>query len=365
MKNKVYKTLLLLLLIPTALLANPKKFRGKYTKEKLIQKEFSVNENALLTIKNRYGNINVTSWDENKVVIEIKIKVNGDDEDSVIERLEGINIGFEQNQNLVTAKTRFGNDNQSWWSKVKCNWYGSKVNMEVNYTVKIPVTNHIDFTNDYGSITLNRISGNANIHCDYGQVIIGELLGNSNTLYFDYSNNSTIGYMKKGEINADYSDFVLNNADSLILHADYTSSTIKKINTLDFNCDYGSLEVEEATSIKGNGNYLDTKIGDISSKIDVTSDYGAIVIQKLTATIKLVNIHTDYTSVKVGYDTACTFDFAIKTSYGNITTDFETTHKSNKTIAKKHEGYYGATNSTNKIAISTSYGSIKLTTAPK
>ena len=363
MKNKVYKALLLLLLIPTALLADPEKFRGKYTKEKTINKEFSVNENALLKIKNRYGNLNVTSWDQNTIVMEVSITVNGDDEDIVTERLEGIQINFENSPSQVTAKTQFGEDNQSWWTKVKCSWTGNKVNMEVNYTVKVPVNNHVDFNNDYGSISLDRINGNATIHCDYGQVILGELLGNENALYFDYSHNSSITYMKKGKINADYSDFVLNDAETLILNADYTGSKIKKVDTLEFNCDYGSLRVDEARLIEGNGDYLDTKIGIVSSKIDLVSDYGAIVIKKLNKTIESVNIRTDYTGVKIAYDPNCSFDCMIKTSYGGITTDIETLQKNKEITSKKYEGYYGTDASKNTIAISTSYGSVKLTSS--
>ncbi len=365
MKNKIYKTLLVLLLIPTALLADPEKFRGKHTKEKNIEKEFSVNEDALITIKNRYGNINATSWNQDKVHIEINIIVNGDDEDIVMERLNGINIIFENTANIVTAITRFENDHQSWWNKVKCNWTSSKVNMEINYTIKLPVTNNIDFNNDYGSINLDRISGDTTIHCDYGQVILGELLGKNNILHFDYSHNSSIAYMRKGKINADYSDFVLNDVEALILNADYTGSKIKKIGQLEFNCDYGSLQIDKATYIKGNGNYLDTKIGNVSSKIDISSDYGAIVIKKLNKSIASVNINTNYTGVQIGYDPSCNFDCIIKTSYGGITTDIETLQKNKEITSKRYEGYYGTDTTSNTIAISTSYGNVKLTSLPK
>lgn len=37
------------------------------------------------------------------------------------------------------------------------------MNMKINYTVKVPVTNSVDFNNDYGSITLDKIKGNAKI----------------------------------------------------------------------------------------------------------------------------------------------------------------------------------------------------------
>mgnify|MGYP003655960268 FL=1 len=78
MKTILYKyTWLLLLAFTTVANANDTDFNGKHTREKTIKKEFNVNANALLKINNSYGNLNITSWNENRVVIEVHIKTNG------------------------------------------------------------------------------------------------------------------------------------------------------------------------------------------------------------------------------------------------------------------------------------------------
>lgn len=358
----LYSKIILIFLLPVFAFANaeigPK---GKYTKEKSLKKEFSVSSDALLKISNDYGNLDITSWNEDRIVMEIKIKVSGNNEEKVIKKLENIDVEFDASSQLVSAKTIFNKEGNSWWDKLTSGW-NNNINMKINYTVKVPVTNSIDLNNDYGSITLDKIEGNAKINCDYGQIIIGELMDDDNYINIDYTNNSRIKYMKSGKINADYSGFELEKAERIDLNADYTQSKITSVGELDYNCDYGGIKVDNVGSMNGNGDYLDTKIGSVSKELNIVSDYGSIIVKQLKSTTKEVTIKTDYTGVDLGYENGFNFDFIIKTSYGGIKLDddinIQKKYKNNS--KKEYEGYNGQSNSGNLISIYSSYGGIKL-----
>ena len=78
MKTLLFKyAVIALLAIPLVGSANDGKLNGKYTKEKTIKKEYDVNSNALLKVNNSYGTLTLSSWDEDRVVIEVHIKTNG------------------------------------------------------------------------------------------------------------------------------------------------------------------------------------------------------------------------------------------------------------------------------------------------
>ena len=281
MKTKLqFRYVLMLLLVPAMLFANGDKRKGKYTKEKKINKEYTVNANAALEIDNSYGNIDVVSWSENRTVIEVHIITNGDNEEKVKEKLKDIDVEFSATASRVSAKTGFkGKKNGSW------SWFGGKnknVHMEINYTVKVPVTNSVDLNNDYGAINLDKLEGHAKISCDYGQIIVGELMADNNYLNFDYTNNSTIGYMKSGKINADYSGFTLEKVGNLELTADYTKSEVMEAADVNYNCDYGKVTLGKANSIVGRGDYVTNRIGTVSGSLDLNTDYGSIKVDRLT-----------------------------------------------------------------------------------
>lgn len=74
---------MVVLILVLVLVNNDFKFNGKYIKEKKLKKEFIVNVEVGFIVDNSYGNIDIVIWNENKIVIEVYIIINGNDEEWV------------------------------------------------------------------------------------------------------------------------------------------------------------------------------------------------------------------------------------------------------------------------------------------
>lgn len=351
-----FKAIVFLLLFPALLMATDGKY--KYTKNKTINKEFTVNNNAMLEVDNSFGNVDIVTWNENRIVIEVRIETHGNNEEKTQKRLDAIDVNFSATSSLVSAKTIFNKNG-------KKNWFGNNNNtsMEINYTIKMPVSNSLDLSNDYGSININRLEGHAKINCDYGQLIIGELMADNNSLNFDYTSKSTIGYMKSGKINADYSGFTLDKAERLDLNADYTNSKIGEVNEIHYNCDYGKITVDKVANLEGIGDYISHRIGTVSGNLNINADYGSIKIERLTSSVKNVIIKSDYTSIKVGYNSGLNFDFILDLEYASLSGEEDLTvqHSDKRNTSKRLTGYHGSKNSGNTLNINSEYGGLTLT----
>jgi len=360
MKTLLFKYILLaLLIVPVAGVASNGKLKGKYTKEKTIKKEFDVNTDALLKVSNSYGNLSLSSWNENRVVIEVHIKTSGNNESKVQEKLDKITVDFDASSDMVSAKTIFNKDKGWGWNWGKNN----NVNMQINYIIKLPVKNSVHLNNDYGNIMLDRIDGHAKISCDYGRLEIGELHGRNNELKFDYTSKSTIEYVRSAKISADYSGFTIQKAGDLFISADYTNSAIGQMQNLEYSSDYGKLDVEEAYSVKGNGDYINVKLGTIHGNVDINADYGSVSIKNMAEDAGNVSIRSDYTGIKIGYDPMYNFNFEITTEYAGVSgkDDFEIKISKEKSNERYYKGFYGSENSENMISITTDYGSVSFT----
>lgn len=348
---------ILFFVLPILTHAHEGQLKGKYTKEKTIKKEFEVNSNALMSIDNSYGNLNITSWNENRIMIEVRIKTNGNNEDKVQKKLDEISVDFKSGRDMVSARTIFNQNNNNWnW-----NWGGgNNVNMQIDYFIKVPVKNNVHLNNDYGSIILDRIDGHAKINCDYGRLEIGELRGRNNELNFDYTSKSSIGYINSGTISADYSGFTIEKAGDLVIKADYTNSTVLKMDNLQYSSDYGSIEIEEVNNIQGNGDYINVKLGTIHGNVDISADYGSLKINELAADAGNVQIKSDYMGINIGYSPQYYFDFEITAEYAGVSgkDNFEISISKEQSNQKYYKGYYGKSNSGNKVSVSSDYGSI-------
>lgn len=351
-----FRILWLALLLPLFSFSNSLEVKDKHEKQKTIKKEFNVSSNALVSIDNSYGNLDIVTWNENRVVFEITITTSGNNEEKVNDRLNEIEVEFEASSNSVSAKTHFNkNKSKSWW-----NWGKSNVNMKVNYIVKMPMTNSVNLSNDYGSINLDKLEGKATISCDYGKITTKELMADGNLLKFDYTQNSYFEFIKSGTIQADYSGYTVSKAENLKVSADYTKSKIDLVENIEYNCDYGGMTIEKANNIKGNGDYLTTVIGDVYKNVELRADYGSIKINRLNPNAGNVSISSDYVGIKIGLANGYAFDFEIDLEYASLrdADGFEFTKRREESSDKYYLGYYGNSNSGNLIKINSDYGSV-------
>ena len=355
----LYKAALTLFLIPTLVLgSNNENWNGKYTKEKTVKKEFTVNRDALLKVDNSYGNIDIMTYDGNTVTIEVHIKTNGNNEEKVQKKLDDIHIEFNGSSSMVEARTKFSKGSSSWWNWGKNN----NVNMEVNYVINLPITNSVDLSNDYGSINLDKLEGKATISCDYGKITTKELMADNNILRFDYTNNSYFEYIKSGKINADYSGYTVGKAKDLQINADYTKSEVEVVEDVNYNCDYGSIHIEKANNVTGNGDYLTARLGDIYKNVSLRADYGSIEVKQMTANAGNLDIVSDYAGITIGYNSSYNFNFEIDLEYASLRNkdELEISKQIIESSDKHYEGYYGNANSGNLIKIKSEYGSVSL-----
>lgn len=365
MKAIIYNLSLLLLFLPQVNHAYTLgDFNGKHTQERKITKAYEVSPSALLEVDNKYGDIDIVTWDQNRIEIEVTLRTNGNDKEAVVNRLGELDVIFKNSNSHVSAQTHIGSTKSSFWSWITGG--SSNVNVEINYKIKAPVSNHLDLENAYGNINLDHLKGNASISCDYGQVFVGELMGDDNQIELDYSRNSHFGYIKSGSIDADYSDYTIEEAGVLEISADYSKSKVNKVELLDFNCDYGSMEIGIVKNIRGQGDYLSTTIGSVYTSLNLDLDYGSATIRKMMNNIENFDISSQYTTLKIGYADQSPWRYSLHSSYANIKglegNNFNHQKQHQSGSQRLFQGYYlsdsGAT-----VNINASYGSINFSSA--
>src|SRR5690606_11929074 len=224
-------------------------------------------------------------------------------EESVQKQLNDITVNFSDSKSLVTATTVIPNKSTKW------SFFGKSTNvsMEINYLIKMPVTNHLDLTNNYGAVSINKLKGNTKINCDYGKLIIGELLGKQNQLKFNYTSNSVIGNVQNATIHADYSGFKLSKVNMVVFNGDYTKAEFGEVKDISFDCDYGKLTIEKAENISGKGNYITQDFGEIKNSLNIQTRYGKISVTKLQKDFSQVIIDAKYTSINIAFDRSANF----------------------------------------------------------
>ena len=191
-------------------------------------------------MSNKFGNVDITTWDKNTIEFDILIKVSGNDANKVEDRLERIDVEFSASSTMVSAITKIEKNSSNWW-----NW-GKKMNLklEIDYVIKLPITNAIDISNDFGSISVDTLEGVAKINCDHGRINTKELMADGNELNFDHTKDSYFEYINSGKINADFSSYTVAKTKNLSINADHTSGYVEAAENITYNCDFNSLKID-------------------------------------------------------------------------------------------------------------------------
>lgn len=348
--KKHYNLLILFILIPFLGFSNDDSF---ITKQKSIKKTYIVNSNAGIDIDNKYGNITVSTWNEDKIDLDITIKVNGANENWVNERLNSIDVDITALKGMVTAITNLGN------SSLKSK--GSNNSFEINYVIKIPKNGSVKLVNKYGNISTLSLEANTDINCKYGKVTLGKLNGSNNQIEIAYCQNSSIDYIKTGSIDARYSGLKINDSGNLNLSANYTDVTLNEAQNIKYQCNYGTFKFQKINSLNGSGNYLTINVAEVSSSFSFDTNYSKINIGTMNEKAGNVSINAGYTDISLGYSPNYAFDFDVSARYSNIKHDntLDISVSETKSNSKRISGFYRKKGQ-NKVNINSNYGNISL-----
>lgn len=346
-----FKLIFILTLIPFLVFSNVEELPN--TKQKNIKKTYTVNADVSLSIENKYGNISVSTWDEDKIDLEITIKVTGGNENWVNEKLNSIDVDITAQKNMVSAVTNLGN------SGLKSK--GINNSFEINYVIKIPKNGSVKLNNKYGNISTLNLESDVDIFCKYGKINLGRLNGPSSNINIEYCPNSTISYLNNGNVTARYSGLKINELDKIILNTSYTDILILEADNIKYSANYGTFKFQNVKSITGSGNYLTVSIADIANTVTIDSKYGKINIDNISDKANNVTINGGYSEISVGYGANYAFDFDISTKYSNLKNDsnLQIDVSEEKNNSKKISGFYKKKGQ-NKVTINSNYGNISL-----
>jgi len=341
--------------------------------KKAYSKEYSADKNTVVEISNRYGTVDVKSWTNNAVKIDVTVIVKAGNQSKAEAKMKEINIMMSKNGNNVVANTEISSTNQSWWES----WWGStgSIKIEINYIVYMPSHLQVMIENKYGNIYLPDLSGKTSINLKYGNLQAQNI---SADLLMDLSyGKATFGNVKnlKGTISysdirgtaADavmlttkYSKIYIDNIKSLIATSKYDTYKIGNTNTVTMTGAYDDIDLRNLASGTFNLKYTGMEIASLSNSITTEISYGSMTIENLKTSFKQMVVNTSYAPIKVYGSVPCKVDVSGKYFDADLGADFVSKEKVNEGNTKMLKGYKGSERTGASITIASKYGDVVL-----
>ncbi len=342
MKTNIIKyTLLLLMSFVISITYSQDNFSKKY------EKTFTVNENSLFKLSNKYGEVHIETNTSDKVEIIVSVDVEAKSKEKADEMFKKVNIKFDESGNTISATTEID---------------GSIKETSINYKVKMPETLQIELFNKYGFTFIDKLKSNSIIIVKYGKLQINELLTseleNKAVVQIKYS-EGTIDKCDYLDLDVKYSEMEVNESRVVNLNSGYSKMNFDKAYILKAISKYDpGFTVNEATKLVLEGKYSAYDIGKLHSSLKGVIKYSNLRVETLMTGFENVFVSSKYGNVKIYTDEDASYKLNAKTEYGSITCKgkvIETDH-GNTEVSSSFVG--NDKDSTSKITIAAEYGNV-------
>ncbi len=335
-----------------------------------IKREFEITPEGTTSIINKYGKVEVKTWNNNRVRIEVKILVNTTNEEIARSVFERIGVAFTDSPTRVEAVTNIEPEKKSWWS-----WGSNKADYSINYEVFIPPANRLEMDVKYCDVSVAELRGDASLIVKYGSFEATGLGGNavvdltygkgklSNardiSATVSYS-NLQIGDCRDIALSSKYSVVELENAGEVRCESKSDTYRIGSAKVIRNLGKYDNFNVKSVGELYINSKNADCRLEKVGKVLDANISYGNIFVGELSKSFSSVNLLGDYTDISLGLPRGTPYKLDASANYAGIGYPkmMTVTYEKEETTSHEVKGFAGTDGKPIKARLR--YGALKI-----
>ena len=283
-----------------------------HTDKRSVSKQFPATRETTLDVQNKYGKIQVSTWEKDSVSVEVEIYLTESSASKLRKLKEDISIDFTGTNNYIIAKSKFKSESGRIASELKSVSHtisGTNKHVEINYMVYIPEYLDVVLSNKFGDIYMDDLSGKVDIELSNGALKANRLEGNTN-IALSFA-NGMIKSLGSCTMSLSYSDLALGEASQLDLISKSSKLNADSVNVLKINSRRDKLYFQRVEYLYGNSNFTQVWIYDFLRESDVYMKYGKLTIEHVIPDFSKIYVESEYTDVTLYFDVESVFAFDI------------------------------------------------------
>jgi len=362
MLKQKYKTTLLLALAIVGL--SIQSLAGKIEPvSKTILEKYAVSSDSELRISNKFGDIELTTWDKDSIVIAVSIS--GEAKNNAQESLDEISVKFitrpaensEQVSSYVEAITQMGTRNKN----VKIN------QLQINYTVMLPKTSRLVIRNQFGNVSLNESAAAVAVDVRHGN-FYAQTLEHPDTRIAVSFGKAEIDLIKRGKVLVSHSNLVIDEGGEVSVSSDFGGSIrLGNFYDLDLRSRNDKVSIQHVTKLKANCHFSSLDIAVLIESLDVDIEHGGLEINSVHKDFKTMNLDARFADVEARFNKEVGFKLNADLEFSSLSYPKNSQVKEEELSFNSSEmnGWVGSADATAIVNINCKHGKLKLTNDKK
>lgn len=340
---------------------------------KTIKKEYDITADGNVHLSNKYGKVEVKTWDKPRVKVEVTIVVNANSEAQAQEIFDRISIQFTNTTSMVKAETVIEPARRTWW----WNWGNTSGDYKINYLVFMPPSCNLELYHRYGDAFVAELKNRALINIKYGN-FKADGVGDRATVDLAYGNGTLTkaGYLqgavaygnlscielKDADLATKYSKINIERASIVRATSKYDEYKLGAVQEFRNTGNYDNFDIRSASTVYVNTRYSNLKLERLGQAIDLTMAYGSLVVQKVDRAFNQINLVGKYSDFKLNLEPGADARVEATGSYAGIgyPSSMTVSYEKEQGQSKEVRGHIGSVSGKGLIKAQLSYGNLKL-----
>ncbi|KAA1247096.1 hypothetical protein [Aquimarina sp. RZ0] len=281
MKDIFYKKLLFSLL-PLLPLLVMNSLQAQQDVSRTIHKLYDFTNSGELQVENKYGNIVVNGWNQNKIQITVDIMATKKNEEDAKELLARIKPSITSSPDFINIFSNIEEKNNGFFSRMinKANPFDvDRGSVQIDYTIHLPTNADVQVINKFGDIIINDWNGKLKVNLQHGDMWINNNLNKATIeIKFGKLQSKEISY---ANIKLKNSELEIEESKDLSIMSNGSTININEAINLEIYSSKDKVTIGNLERIQGELSFSNMRLKQVKEDINLRMDVADLVINKI------------------------------------------------------------------------------------
>ncbi|MBN1158730.1 MAG: hypothetical protein JXA61_05065 [Bacteroidales bacterium] len=304
----IYRESIILLFFCFSLSVYPQ--QAEYSHQ--VKRVFPISNAAAIDITNKYGMVQVITWDKDSVSVIIDLYIKARDNKRLEKLKKDIEFDFRSGQYFLIIRTIIGDGSSDIIQDIvdiASTYFTTSTTVTIDYTVYIPDYSPLKIENKFGDVYIDDLKGNLNLDLSYGELKANLL--NGKTEISLSSGDADVNEITDGQISVSYSDIRINSTERMIMDSRSSVVSIDRAVDLRLNSRRDKVFLGETGTLSGESYFTDFKISTLNSVLNYRAQYGNMLLENIRTSFTAVNLTSDYADLELVFEHPMDFSFEL------------------------------------------------------
>jgi hypothetical protein len=280
---------------------------------KTFRKSFTVGENAVVEVTNKYGDIHVTHSPGNEVTVRAEITASSNTEDKLKKMMSDVDISMTRAGETVVAQTSFNKGITPLFESLKGltkNLINFESKLKIDYYIDCPSYTALRITNSYGDVSIGDVIPDLTLKLSNGSLDAGTVT-NARLLDLTFC-KANVRSIKEGKIVLSFSELRTKETENIRLTSVSSKMWADRCDKIDVDSKRDDLSLGDISVITGTAYFSDIRLDILFEEMSLLMKYGNLSCEDVDDRFSLIDIKSSYTDVDLVMSEKSSYDLEIR-----------------------------------------------------